>query len=153
MTAITRILGSFNNNLLIAVETPFHLDFRFCEMCRLLATRAGGGRISVDASSQESSLEHDNGGTEEGENGSDEDGHAGISVDRLIRQGRATGPRCLPGNDETLSEHSHGVGKLFFFNFVVFLFFFYYFLSIKRLMAAMRRVSLAMEVFWRAWPL
>ena len=120
---MTRILGAFYNYLLIAEETPFHLDFRFCEMCRLFATRAGGGRISVDASSQESSLEHDNGGTEEGENGSDEDGHAGTSVDRLIRQGRATGPRCLPGNDETLSEHSHGVGKLFFFNLVLFLFF------------------------------
>ena len=121
---MTRILGAFYNYLLIAEETPFHLDFRFCEMCRLFATRAGGGRISVDASSQESSLEHDNGGTEEGENGSDEDGHAGISVDRLRRQGGATGPRRLPGNDETSSEHSHGVGKLFFLNLVLFLFFF-----------------------------
>ena len=77
---MTRILGAFYNYLLIAEETPFHLDFRFCEMCRLFATRAGGGRISVDASSQESSLEHDNGGTEEGENGSNEDGYAGIPL-------------------------------------------------------------------------
>jgi len=118
----------FINYLLIAEVTSFHLAFRYCEMCRLPATGAGGGRISVDASSQESSLEHDNGGTEEGENRSDEDGHAGISVGRLRSQGRATGLRAtglrrLPGNDETSSEHSHGVGKLFFLKLVLCLFF------------------------------
>ena len=112
----------FINYLLIAEVTPFHLAFRYCEMCRLLATGAGEGRISVDTSSQESSLEHDNGGTE-GENRSDEDGHAGISVGRLRSQGRATGLRRLPGNDETSSEHSHGVGKLFFLKLVLCLFF------------------------------